>query len=304
MVPFGDLFNFNNELNAIDISPSTWNQSNFAMDLMQYDVKSFTSSNGQNFVFQIRNDATNIYTSGQQLFAEYSVEIQPNFVIFLDYGFCIRDNPMDGIWITIEDLLNSSKFMQKFKSQKIKIKSQKVMKDLIDTLQLSRVFVMRSILSEYYMDSNEISMENQKNFIEPYAYSLFLMSLVLNCKNDILLFGDDLLHFRENYPQIKSNQDIMAVVVHILKTKSSAEKTSKIIKNSWNMINNFIKSEMIAFDTSLIQDLMLREELDGSAEMDNKLECGLNIRIDDKLVLLSVWVQLQRLRELLLLLLK
>lgn len=147
-------------------------------------------------------------------------------------------------------------------------------------------------------------MERQKKFIEPYAYSLVLMSMVLNCKNDIVLFADDLKDFRTNYPQIKSNQDIMAVVIHILKTKSSTKKATKIIKNSWNMINNMIKSEMSAFDTSLIQDLMLREAVDQSEEMDNKLECGLNIRIDDKYVLFSVWVQLQRLRELLLSLLK
>lgn len=145
LVPFGDLFNFNNELNEIDISPATWNQSHFAMDLMardlmQYDVKSFTSSNGQNFIFKVRNDASQTYGSGMQLYAEYHAEIQPNFVVFLDYGICIKDNPMDGIWITIEDLLTSSKFMQKFKSKKIKIKSQKAMKDLIDSLQLSRVF--------------------------------------------------------------------------------------------------------------------------------------------------------------------
>ena len=308
LVPFGDFFNFNDELKEVKASPMTWNQSQFAQELMQFDVKSYTSSDGENFVFILRKDQPFVKESGIELYAEYSVEVLPNFVVFLDYGFCIKNNPMDGIWITIEDILNSLKFAQKFKNKKIKQKSQEMMKRLIDGLQLGQIFILRSHISEYYMDLKDgaISMERQKKFIEPYAYSLFLMSLVLNSKNDIMKFGEDLLNFKKNYPQIKTNQDIMAVIVHILNNQyKDKDKTLKLVKNTWNAVNVYIKKEMASFETTLIQDLIIRDELYANNEnKDNdfyfKLDCGLNIRIDDKIVLLSTWIQFQRLRELLL----
>ena len=290
-MPFGDFFNFNEELNEIAVNPQSWNQSQFAQDLMQYDVKSFTSSDGENFVFILREDIPLIKEKDVELFAEYSVEVLPNFVVFLDYGFCLRDNPMDGVWITFQDILNSLKFAEKFKNGKIKQKSQEMMKKLMEGLQLGQVFVLRSHISEYYMDGigdRFVTLQQQKQYIEPYAYSLFLMSLILNSKNDIKKFGDDLLNFKRDYPQIRTNQDIMAVIVHILNNKyKDKDKTLKLVKNTWNTVNVYIKNEMGKFDTSLIQDLMIREDLEHnknkkSEQIDVKLECGLNIRINDK----------------------
>ena len=139
------------------------------------------------------------------------------------------------------------------------------------------------------------------------------MSLVLNAKNDVVKIAPDLLNFRERYPEIHSNQDIAVLVIRILETKLNKDKASKVVQNSWNTINKFVKTQMEAFATSLVQDLMLREELDAHALTvedpeaegnDWKLDCGLTIRINDKHVLFSVWVQLQRLRDLLLLILK
>ena len=63
---------------------------------------------------------------------------------------------------------------------------------------------------------------------------------------------------------------------------------------SWNAVNRLLKSEMKQCTTSLIQDWMLREQIeaqhqDGSVTVDYKLKCGLNIRISDKRVLWSAW---------------
>ena len=121
---------------------------------------------------------------------------------------------MDGVWITIEDILHSLKFSDKFRNKKIKQKSQEMMKKLVDGLQLGQIFIFKSHISAYYMDldgpegteTQRISLERQKKYIEPYAYSLFLMSLVLNSKNDIRKFGDDLLHFKRDYPQINESR--------------------------------------------------------------------------------------------------
>eukprot|EP01083_Nonionella_stella_P164776 546450_1 len=302
LVPFGDFFNFNTELNTINIDPATWNQSQFARSLLKYDVIPSTTSDDEHFVFKIMNDIHRKYDAGMELYAEYVPEVLPNFVIFMDYGFCVKDNPMDGMWITVEQLLNSLKFKEQFKTQKIKPKAQQMMKNIIETLQLSHTFVVRSVLSEYYMDIAQIPLEHQKQFIEPYGYSLFLMSLVLNAKNKILSFGNDLMSFKFTHPEVKTNKEILAVILGMVKHKfKSKKKTVKLIKNTWNTINNFVKSEMKNYDTSLIQDLMMREQLEAnSMEMDDKLDCALYIRSNEKHILLSVWIQLQRLRELLL----
>eukprot|EP01084_Bolivina_argentea_P290373 498759_1 len=56
LVPFGDFFNFNDNLNELIADPMTWNQSQFAHDLMKYDIKSYTSSDGENFIFKLKGN--------------------------------------------------------------------------------------------------------------------------------------------------------------------------------------------------------------------------------------------------------
>ena len=216
---------------------------------------------------------------------------------------------MDGVLLTVQDLMDSVKAADDFKNGIVRQESQQRMKELIDSLQTHRVFVMRSLIGEYYMDSTTLSRERQEQLIEPYAFSLFLMSLVINSKNDILLFGDELTNLKANHPEIKSNHDTVAVIVGILRTSYQSEKrTTKLVKNAWNTINKYFKRRMGEYATSLIQDWMIREELDaedhGLDKLDNKLRCGLDIRISDKRVLLTGWVHLQRLRKVLLSLLK
>eukprot|EP00484_Ammonia_sp_Unknown_P021061 CAMPEP_0197036256 /NCGR_PEP_ID=MMETSP1384-20130603/13823_1 /TAXON_ID=29189 /ORGANISM="Ammonia sp." /LENGTH=456 /DNA_ID=CAMNT_0042466417 /DNA_START=78 /DNA_END=1448 /DNA_ORIENTATION=+ len=306
LVPFGDLFNFDANLNEVVVEDLTkWNQSEYGRDLMRFDVQSFTSTDGEHFVFTIRDDTDGRHTryeAGVQLYAEYSVEVRPNFMTLLDYGFCIKDNPMDGVWITIEDILNSLKFADKFKTMEIKRESQEFMKNLIETMQFSQIFLTRSFASDFYLNSDGVSLRQQQRFVEPYAYTLFLMSLILNAQNSIKKFGDDLLNFRSLYPQIKSNQDIMAVVVQILNDKlKSRAVASRLVQNAWNTANNYVKKEMAAFETTLVQDLMIREQLDASSEhISLKQDCGLAIRIDEKWILLTAWTHLQRLRDMLL----
>lgn len=74
MVPFGDLFNFNENLRDISVDLASWNQAQYARDLMAVDVTSFTSKNNDFFVFKIReSEHINDIGSGRQLFVEYSV---------------------------------------------------------------------------------------------------------------------------------------------------------------------------------------------------------------------------------------
>ena len=102
----------------------------------------------------------------------------------------------------------------------------------------------------------------------------------------------------------------MTLIIGILREKyHSNQRATELVKNSWNAVNRLLKSEMSQYATSLIQDWMLREQIeaqhqDGSVTVDYKLKCGLNIRISDKRVLWSAWVQMQRLRKLLLSLLR
>ena len=169
-MPFGDLFNFNVVLNDIVVDPTSFSQAQFAQDLMQFDVKSYTLSNGEHFVFKIHSGGHGLQLdAGRQLFAEYASEIRPHLVLFLDYGLCIRDNPMDGIWVTVQDLMDSLKpaLRDKFKNHKIKGKAQESMKEIFEKLELSPVFVTRSILSAYYQDEAGLSMARQKMYIEP-----------------------------------------------------------------------------------------------------------------------------------------
>ena len=50
----------------------------------------------------------------------------------------------------------------------------------------------------------------------------------------------------------------MAVIVHILNNKyKDKDKTLKLVKNTWNALNVYIKREMSKFETSLIQDLVI-----------------------------------------------
>lgn len=115
---------------------------------------------------------------------------------------------------------------------------------------------------------------------------------------------------RTNHPEISSNHDTMTLIIGILREKyHSNQRATELVKNSWNAVNRLLKSEMSQYATSLIQDWMLREQIeaqhqDGSVTVDYKLKCGLNIRISDKRVLWSAWVQMQRLRKLLLSLLR
>ena len=75
-MPFGDLFNFNDNLREIAIDLSTFNQAQYARDLMAVDVTSFTSKDGENFVFKVRESPdieVDGIGSGHELFVEYSV---------------------------------------------------------------------------------------------------------------------------------------------------------------------------------------------------------------------------------------
>jgi len=311
LVPFGDLFNFNDNLKEVALDLNSWKQNQYARDIMAVDVTSFTSADGEFFEFKVA--AAEGVQSGRQLFVEYASEVLPHFILFLDYGFCLRHNPVDGMWITLQDLMETVKGAEDFKNGAVSKEAQGQIKQLVDALHLIRVLVMRSLVGEYYMDSGTLSAERLDLLIEPYAFSLFLMSLVLNAKNDILLIGDAVLNIKADHPEIKSNHDTMTVVIDILRrSKLSSKRVTKLVQNSWNTAHRFVKLQMAQYTTSIIQDWMLRELLDAESDgdghgqpvyRDSKLQCGLDIRISDHRVLLTVRAQLQRLRKVLLTLL-
>ena len=73
-MPFGDLFNFNENLRDISVDLTAWNQAQYARDLMAVDVTSFTSKNGDYFKFKVReSEEVSDIGAGRQLFVEYSV---------------------------------------------------------------------------------------------------------------------------------------------------------------------------------------------------------------------------------------
>ena len=90
-MPFGDLFNFNENLRDISVDLTAWNQAQYARDLMAVDVTSFTSKNGDYFKFKVReSEEVSDIGAGRQLFVEYSVwtsfvDFHWNPAIFVDF---------------------------------------------------------------------------------------------------------------------------------------------------------------------------------------------------------------------------
>ena len=263
LVPFGDFINFNTTLNDDDLDSDI---------SMNYNVKSYTSKNNKEFIFKMVNDVD----KNTQIFGEYSVDIQPNYILYINYGICMLYNPMDELFIYWYDLLGSNTLKD------IQKGTQNTMKKLLNELYLNDVIVPLILDDEY-------------NGIESYTFSLYLLSLMLESKDDIILFSDELLD-ASNFENLNTNQDIFKEILKIVKESFLIESEYKtLIDNAYKNLYNWATKALNEYYTSIIQDLMILD----SREYVNKFYCVIALRISEKLIRLQILSQIKLLQLLL-----
>ena len=259
LVPFGDFFNFNNIINT---------KSNDK--LMLYDVQSMvkTINDKEYLIFK----ASNVIKEGRQIYAEYSLDVVNDlYASLLDYGFCmkLKDeqnelvlNPMDGIWITVQDMIQA------------------------DNGQIYGEF-MFGLDAEYKQKVGMMiqSMDYQQLYVRCNGkdqYSLFLLSFILiSSKDGLDLYGDDLMDRLKIIKDEEMNADVYNKVIDV----DGEIFDERLMVLAYQKLMEFLEFVMRKYETTIIQDLMHLDKADG-------INCPLNIRLSEKFTLLELHISI------------